>query len=94
MDCCCTGGKMVMLRDQLHTETSQTQCLKIAQKTKKKVSKSLKNCHNTNDRMLKFSLKIRVRLKFVGFSLRTNFSTRQKNQVVSLIEYLQDIKFT
>ena len=24
VDCCCTGGKMVMLRDQFHSETSQT----------------------------------------------------------------------
>ena len=43
---------------------------------------------------LKFSLKIRVRLKFVGFSLRPNFSTIQKIKVVGLIKYLRDIEFT
>ena len=43
---------------------------------------------------LKFSLKICVCLKFVGFSLRPNFLTRQKNLVVGLIKFLLDIKFT
>ena len=75
VDCCCTGGKMVMLRDQFHSETSQT------------LTMVFENCRKSLTQHCKWS-ELRLHFEWTKVNQKCEFlKIPQKSIILSLVSF-------